>query len=345
MTRLALWLFDLIAIADLLQVYRELRESLLGEMDYRARGARRPRRSRATSRAIPSSRRTCACRAIHWDLTTAPRARDGVHRGREDQRRARRVAALGARLPELVRWIARAFLHMMFRDGFFHCDPHPGNLMLTPDGRIGIVDFGMHRRIAPEVLAAVRENLLASVRRDRGPLRGLAASKPGMIDARDMPGRRRSSRELGFDPALLQPHAAGDVQLDFGEYFGRMRGQLKRIRSFRLPDGLVMWSRAISLLYGLLVELAPGVRPLDVLGPFVAEFLQGGAPAALEYRRFAPVESRVVSRVAGPRPARRRSGFDPTGPSRGPSRCRRERCTGFEASESSVSPWRLPSRV
>jgi hypothetical protein len=58
-----------------------------------------------------------------------------------------------------------------------------------------------------------------------------------------------------------------------------MRGHLKRIRSFRLPDGLVMWSRAISLLYGLLVELAPGARPLDVLGPFVAEFLQG-APAA-----------------------------------------------------------------
>ena len=62
-----------------------------------------------------------------------------------------------------------------------------------------------------------------------------------------------------------------------------MRGHLKRIRSFRLPDGLVMWSRAISLLYGLLVELAPGVRPLDVLGPFVVEFLQGGPPAPVNF--------------------------------------------------------------
>ncbi len=41
-----------------------------------------------------------------------------------------------------------------------------------------------------------------------------------------------------------------------------------------------MCSRAISLLYGLMAELAPGVRPLDVLGPYVFEFLAGGAPAS-----------------------------------------------------------------
>ena len=69
-------------------------------------------------------------------------------------------------MPDLVQWISRAFLHMMFRDGFFHCDPHPGNLMVIDGERIGIIDFGMHRRIAPEVLAAVRKNVLASVRRD-----------------------------------------------------------------------------------------------------------------------------------------------------------------------------------
>ena len=130
------------------------------------------------------------------------------------------------------------------------------------------------------------------------------------------------------------------MQIDFGEYFRRMRGHLKRIRSFRLPDGLVMWSRAISLLYGLLVELAPGVRPLDVLGPFVAEFLQGGPPAALEYRRFPRVEFRVVSRSDGAAPARRAPGLGPSeSPSRARARCRRaemqsirsERVIGFAA--------------
>ena len=38
-----------------------------------------------------------------------------------------------------------------------------------------------------------------------------------------------------------------------------------------------MWSRALSLLYGLAVELAPGLRPLDVVGPYVVEFLREGS--------------------------------------------------------------------
>jgi hypothetical protein len=68
------------------------------------------------------------------------------------------------------------------------------------------------------------------------------------------------------------------ARLDFGEYFGRMREQMKQVRSFRLPDGLVMWGRALTLLLGLATELAPGSRPLDVVGPYVLRFLAGGAP-------------------------------------------------------------------
>jgi hypothetical protein len=60
-----------------------------------------------------------------------------------------------------------------------------------------------------------------------------------------------------------------------------MRSRMKEIGSFQLPDGLVMWSRAFSLLYGLHSELAPGIRPLELIGPYVAEFLQG-RPATAE---------------------------------------------------------------
>ena len=54
---------------------------------------------------------------------------------------------------------------------------------------------------------------------------------------------------------------------------------MKRVRSFRLPDGIVMWGRALTLLMGLASELAPGIRPLEVVGPYVMQFLAGGAPA------------------------------------------------------------------
>ena len=48
---------------------------------------------------------------------------------------------------------------------------------------------------------------------------------------------------------------------------------MRGIGAFQLPDGLVSWSRAFSLLYVLGAELAPGLRPLDIVGPYVLEFL------------------------------------------------------------------------
>jgi ubiquinone biosynthesis protein len=276
MAKLALWLFDWIAIADLMQVHRELRESLLGEMDYLREGRAGEEIAENLARDPELAARIRVPR-VHWDLTT----RRVLVMERIDGVKINDAAALrtlGAGLPELVLLVSRAFLHMMFRDGFFHCDPHPGNLMVTRDGRVGIIDFGMNRRIEPHVLAAVRRNVLASVRRDP-ELYAASLVEAGIVGAPDLPAARQLA-QLAFDPAYYNLTPQEMLEIDFGEYFRRMRASLRRIRSFRLPDGLVMWSRAISLLYGLLVELAPGVRPLDVLGPFVVEFLQGGGPAA-----------------------------------------------------------------
>ena len=212
---------------------------------------------------------------IEWDLTTrrvlSMEFLDGVKIND-----AEALRALDVPVPDLVLWVSRAFLHMMFRDGFFHCDPHPGNLLVDREGRIGIVDFGMHRRIDPAILAAFRKNVLASVTRnaDLYVESLLDAKVVGPVDAPAV----KELAEMSFDPAYYNLTPQEMMNLDFGEYFRRMRAQMKRIRSFRLPDGLVMWSRALTLLYGLVVELAPGRRPLDVLGPYAAEFLRPPAP-------------------------------------------------------------------
>ncbi len=279
MTKLALWLFDWIAIADLMQVYRELRDSLQGEMDYLREGRAGEEIAGNLARDAELAARVRVPR-VHWDLTTRRvLTMEFFHGVKINDPSA--VASLGARVPDLVLWISRAFLHMMFRDGFFHCDPHPGNLMVIDGEQIGIIDFGMHRRIEPKVLAAVRKNVLASVRRDPD-LYAASLVEAGMVGPEDIAAVKDLAK-LAFDPTYYNLTPQEMMNLDFGEYFRLMRGHLKRIRSFRLPDGLVMWSRAISLLYGLLVELAPGVRPLDVLGPFVVEFLQGGAPAPVNF--------------------------------------------------------------
>jgi ubiquinone biosynthesis protein len=52
--------------------------------------------------------------------------------------------------------LCRAYLDQILVDGFFHADPHPGNLQVTPDGRLALLDLGMVARVDP----AMQENLL-----------------------------------------------------------------------------------------------------------------------------------------------------------------------------------------
>jgi predicted unusual protein kinase regulating ubiquinone biosynthesis (AarF/ABC1/UbiB family) len=279
-TRIGLFLFDFVSVADLGRVYHEIRDSLLGEMDYVAEGRAAEEVARNLARDAEVAARV-RIPAIHWE-TTSRRVLtmefvDGV---KVNDRTA--LAARGQDVEEIVRVAVRAFLHMILRDGFFHCDPHPGNLLVDAEGRLAILDFGMHKRLAPEVVAMMRENLLATVTRDaeryaRSLLDG------GMIDARDLAAVEEIAR-VSFDPAYYNLTPKEVAGLDFGEYLRRMRVHMKRVRSFRLPDGLVMWSRALTLLLGLASELAPGIRPLEVVGPYVAAFLAAGpGPAAGGY--------------------------------------------------------------
>lgn len=269
-----LWLFDFVTVADLRQVYAQIRDSIHGEMDYVAEGRAAEEVARNLA-ADPELRKRTRVPAIHWGTT---RRRVLTMEFIEGVKINDRVAleAAGRDLRELATWTARAFLHQMFRDGFFHCDPHPGNLLVDAEGRIAIVDFGMHQRLDARVLAMLRENLLATVTRD--PVRYARSFLiAGMIRAEDSPIVEEIAR-ISFDPKYFDLTPKELTQIDLGDYVRRMRSQMKRVQSFQIPDGLVLWTRALGLLMGLASELAPGIRPMELVGPYVIRFL--GAPPA-----------------------------------------------------------------
>jgi predicted unusual protein kinase regulating ubiquinone biosynthesis (AarF/ABC1/UbiB family) len=58
------------------------------------------------------------------------------------------------------------YVQMMLVDGLFHADPHAGNLLLTRDGRLVLLDFGMMVRVKPEVRLALIRTVFAAIRRD-----------------------------------------------------------------------------------------------------------------------------------------------------------------------------------
>ena len=272
--RVGLWLFDFVTVAELDQVYAQIRDSIRGEMDYEAEGraAEEVARNLAADREL--AKRTRVPR-IHWQATRRRvLTMEFVAGVKINDREA--LAARGIDPREIAAWTARAFLHQMFRDGFFHCDPHPGNLVVDEAGRVGILDFGMHQRLGPGVLAMLRETLLATVARD--PARyAKALLGAGMIRAEDLATVEEIAR-ITFDPKVYNLTPAELAQIDMAAYVTRLRTQLKRVASFQIPDGLVLWGRAFGLLLGLASELAPGIRPMDVVGPYVIRFLGAAQP-------------------------------------------------------------------
>ena len=72
-----------------------------------------------------------------------------------------RLLAEGFDLDEVARRGAELYMDMIFVHGFYHADPHPGNLVLLPGNCIGLLDFGMVGRIEERLREDIEEMLLA----------------------------------------------------------------------------------------------------------------------------------------------------------------------------------------
>jgi ubiquinone biosynthesis protein len=270
MLRLALWLFDPLVAPDLLSIHAQLARTLLREMDYIAEGHAAERVAEGLAKDAKLGLEVRVPR-IHWETTTRRVLTMEFIEGEKINDREK-LAARGIDVADRVAWATRAFLHQMFRERFFHCDPHPGNLLVDREGRVVLVDFGMHEEIAPEIMEGVRMNVLAAVTRNE-TLWVDSLIQVGILRERDREPARALAR-ISFDPAYYNLTPRELTEIDFGDYFGKVREHLWLIEGARMPDGLLAFGRAFSLLYALALELAPGMRPLDVVGPYVLAFLQ-----------------------------------------------------------------------
>ncbi len=167
-----------------------------------------------------------------------------------------RLCADGVDLPALADRIARLYARMIFEKGFFHGDPHPGNLLVLPSGQIGLLDFGL----AKELPAGFGANLVLMF---ASALRGDAA------------GALVAAKALGFSLDGADPGAflralgiALGARHDFAELrdiFGGLAGSI--------PPDIALVIRTIILLNGLSERLAPGERRI------ARELVQGAARA------------------------------------------------------------------
>lgn len=179
----------------------------------------------------------------------------------------------GADLNEFARRGANMYLEMIFRDGFYHADPHPGNLMLLAGGVVGVLDCGMVGRIDEQLRDDVEAMLLAAVQPDPGELVEIVCrvgAVPPELDRDDL------RAELAD---LLADYTGQSIdQFDLG---GALMRVIDLIRGYHivLPSGFAMLLKTLVMLEGSASQVSPTFSLAELLKPYYRKAVQ---------RRLAP---------------------------------------------------------
>jgi predicted unusual protein kinase regulating ubiquinone biosynthesis (AarF/ABC1/UbiB family) len=118
-----------------------------------------------------------------------------------------------AHASELADELFRAYLHQVILDGAFHADPHPGNVLLTDEGRIALLDLGMVSRLSPEIQEWLLQFLLAVADRRSEHAADLALQMGERLEGHDEPSFRRRVADVISRSQGTQIHEVPTGQL------------------------------------------------------------------------------------------------------------------------------------
>jgi ubiquinone biosynthesis protein len=160
-----------------------------------------------------------------------------------------------------------AYFKQIFEWGFFHADPHPGNLLVLPGNRIGILDFGMTGQLSQADRNALVEFVIALGRDDVERI----VETIEMLQGCAVEDRKTLERELSDFIAEFGGTAVKDIDLNQALDKGRRIAYKHRLK---LNPDLYLLFRTISLLEGIGISLDPQFRSLDAIKPYAFKLLR-----------------------------------------------------------------------
>jgi ubiquinone biosynthesis protein len=169
----------------------------------------------------------------------------------------RRAARAGRRHPKLARAGVEIFFTQVFRDGFFHADMHPGNILVSPEGRYIALDFGIMGTLTDIDKNYLAQNFLAFFRRDYKRV-AQAHVEAGWVP----PGTRVDEFEAAIR-AVCEPIFDKPLRRSrFGKVLLRLF-QTSRRFNVEIQPQLVLLQKTLLNIEGLGRELDPGPRPVE----------------------------------------------------------------------------------
>lgn len=259
--------YDIVAIAE------EFAEALRNELDFtqEARYTDQLRQNLSGTRWFDASQLVVP--QIYWEYTTdklvAMEWLDGVAvlsafppisaaEGVVDLQRREEISTL----------LLRAFFQQICLDGFFHADPHPGNVFYLKDGRVALLDCGMVGRLDPRTQQLILELVLAIVNLDAQRCTQLVLQLAPPIQPIN-----RVKLETEFDRLLRRYYSLNISQVNFSKLVYEVL-QIVRDNKVRVPGNLGLCAKAIANLEGIARSLDPNFNIPNKIRPMMTEVFQ-----------------------------------------------------------------------
>lgn len=180
------------------------------------------------------------------------------------------LEAAGLDRSALARQGAEAYLRQLLNDGFFHADPHPGNIAVSPDGALIFYDFGMMGQIKTGVREQLMKTLFGIAQKDAGQV-VTSLVELGAIAPTDDMGPVRRSIQYMLDHFMDKPFENQSVSAISEDLY-----EIAYNQPFRFPATFTFVMRAFSTLEGVGKGLDPEFNFMEVAKPFAMEIMTNG---------------------------------------------------------------------
>lgn len=208
---------------------------------------------------------------VYWQWTSermnVQRYIDGISAGNIDS-----IKQAGLNRKQLARHGANIVLKMVLEDGFFHADPHPGNIFFLPENRIAFIDFGMVGRLSEERRNQVVNLLQGMVSRNTDSVVKILLRWSGdsLVDV--------DSLTIDVENFIHQYHGISLKEVDITALFSDLT-TLLRDHQLKLPPDLTLLIKALITLEGMGRQLDPEFNLVEVATPLLQSAL---------FKRYSP---------------------------------------------------------
>lgn len=256
---------------NLVDLAYEFTEAIRAELDFNSEASYTDQLRRNLQQSSWYDPKQIVVPEIFWELTNsklmvmewldgAPILKTPIAQDTSDKARLRRE--------QITTLIFRAFFQQYFVDGFFHADPHPGNIFLLRDSRVAILDCGMMGRLDPQTRAAMTEMVLAIATSDARRCTQLTLKLAEPLEPTDL-----AKLESDFTRLMGRYYGLSLEKVNTAKVFNEIL-EAGTDNNLRWPANIGLFTKSLANLEGAARQFNPRIDLVTEIRPLMADLLR-----------------------------------------------------------------------